>query len=52
MDLITLALFNTMIGLNNVERNTEQENIQKEILSKLDCIINRLDNMNVSNEHI
>ena len=49
-----IALFNTFLGLANYSRNDEQEKIQNEILSKLDYIIKRLDERNVSEpkEHI
>lgn len=49
-----IALFNTFLGLTNYSRNEEQERTQQEILRKLDYIIKKLDEKNVSkpNEHI
>lgn len=40
---ITMALFNTNIGLMNVEKNTEQYERQLSIEQKLDKLINLLE---------
>lgn len=39
-----VALFNTSLGLSNMEKNTEQQERQKRIESKLDKILEMLDN--------
>ena len=39
-----VALCNTSIGLSNIERNLEQEERQKRIESKLDKIMDNLNN--------
>lgn len=38
MDLITIALFNTMLGINNLSKNEAQEKMQQDILTKLSVI--------------
>lgn len=38
MDLITVALFNTMLGINNLSKNEAQEKMQQDILTKLSVI--------------
>ncbi|MGN1327373.1 MAG: hypothetical protein ACI4VQ_04815 [Clostridia bacterium] len=39
-----VSLFNTSLGLSNVEKNTEQEERQKRIEQKLDEILEMLRN--------
>lgn len=38
-----VALFNTSLGLSNIEKNTEQENRQKRIEEKIDKILEMLE---------
>lgn len=38
MDILQIALFNTMLGLNNLSRNEKQEKMQQNILTKLSLI--------------
>lgn len=39
-----VALFNTTLGLSNIEKNTEQEERQKRIEDKLDKLLEILKN--------
>lgn len=38
MDILQIALFNTMLGLNNLSKNEEQAKMQNDILTKLSLI--------------
>lgn len=38
MDILQIALFNTMLGLNNLSKNEEQAKMQQDILTKLSLI--------------
>lgn len=42
MDILQIALFNTMLGLNNLSKNEEQAKMQTDILTKLSLIADLL----------
>lgn len=46
-----MSLFNTNLGLSNLDKNTEQEERQKRIEEKLDNIITKLNNLMEMTSH-